>query len=234
MTRWVDILLVEPLSRIYSLVFDAFPAGMDPGFRIVLFGLVVNLALLPVYFEMERSSRALRETRDRVARDVARMKRHFRGRERYYYIRAVHRQHEYHPISTLLASGDLLVQVVVFATVYGFLASHPSLPGVAFGPIGDLGAPDRLLGGVNLLPVLMTVINLASVLVYSDDRSRRNQGLALALVFLVLLYDSPSGLVLYWTTNNLFSLARNLVVRKFGRMASSVRLDRLTEILDQR
>ncbi|WP_228378566.1 hypothetical protein [Treponema endosymbiont of Eucomonympha sp.] len=30
----------------------------------------------------------------------------------------------------------------------------------------------------------------------------------MALVFLVLLYNSPAGLVLYWTVNNVFSLAK--------------------------
>jgi membrane protein insertase Oxa1/YidC/SpoIIIJ len=32
----------------------------------------------------------------------------------------------------------------------------------------------------------------------------------MALIFLVLLYNSPSGLVLYWTCNNIFSLGKNL------------------------
>ncbi|MDR0526493.1 MAG: hypothetical protein LBG79_01535, partial [Spirochaetaceae bacterium] len=31
----------------------------------------------------------------------------------------------------------------------------------------------------------------------------------MALVFLVLIYNSPAGLVLYWTLNNIFSLAKN-------------------------
>ena len=32
----------------------------------------------------------------------------------------------------------------------------------------------------------------------------------MALVFLVILYASPSGLVLYWTMNNVFSLVKNI------------------------
>lgn len=234
MSRWIDTVLVAPLSRIYSLTFEALPAGLGLGPRIVLFGIVVNLALLPVYLEMERSSRKLREVRDRVASDVARMKRHFRGRERYFYIRAVHRQHGYHPLSALLGSGDLLIQVVVFATVYGFLSDHPALSGVSFGPIADLGGQDRLLGGVNLLPLIMTGFNLASVLVYAEQRIRRNQGLILAILFLVLLYGSPSGLVLYWTTNNVFSLVRNLAVRYFGRTVPGPWRIRIAQLVGQR
>jgi hypothetical protein len=32
-------------------------------------------------------------------------------------------------------------------------------------------------------------------------------------IFLVLLYNSPSGLVLYWTLNNIFSLLKNILVK---------------------
>jgi hypothetical protein len=35
----------------------------------------------------------------------------------------------------------------------------------------------------------------------------------MSLVFLVLLYNSPAGLVLYWTMNNIFSLAKNILQR---------------------
>jgi len=33
------------------------------------------------------------------------------------------------------------------------------------------------------------------------------------MVFFVLLYNSPSGLVLYWICNNVFSLIKNIAYR---------------------
>jgi len=35
----------------------------------------------------------------------------------------------------------------------------------------------------------------------------------MAAVFLALLYNSPAGLVLYWTCNNIFSLGKNIVLK---------------------
>ena len=32
----------------------------------------------------------------------------------------------------------------------------------------------------------------------------------MAVVFLIILYDSPSGLVIYWTMNNVFSLVKSV------------------------
>jgi membrane protein insertase Oxa1/YidC/SpoIIIJ len=71
----------------------------------------------------------------------------------------------------------------------------------------------------------MTVANLGSAIFYVEDVARRRQAFALAIVFLVLLYGSPSGLVLYWTTNNVFSLLRTLVGRRLAkRLPESARL----------
>ena len=62
----------------------------------------------------------------------------------------------------------------------------------------------------------MTVINVFSALSYLKDSTLREkiQTFALPLIFLVLLYNSPSGLVIYWIFNNLFSLAKNVVKKQ--------------------
>jgi membrane protein insertase Oxa1/YidC/SpoIIIJ len=96
--------------------------------------------------------------------------------------------------------------------VYHFLAQPGLLDGMPFGRIDDLSKPDGLLAGINLLPLLMTGINAISVLYYVKDSGQRTRALALALGFLVLLYTSPAGLVLYWTMNNFWSLLRNMLV----------------------
>jgi membrane protein insertase Oxa1/YidC/SpoIIIJ len=212
-------LLVGPLMLIYSFMYHLPERwlAVEPGLQLIVFALLLNLALMPLYRQMEQRSAATRAVRQRVASEVARMKRHFRGRERYFYIRAVYRNYRYHPISELLGSADLLVQILVFVTVFHFLSGLEAVVGQSYGPIADLSRPDGLLGGVNLLPLLMTAINAGSAYYYVDDRNKRLQAWALAAVFLVLLYRSPAALVLYWTTNNLFSLVRNLLSRRLGR-----------------
>jgi membrane protein insertase Oxa1/YidC/SpoIIIJ len=222
----LEQLLIAPLMLIYSCVFRLPENWIDPnpGMQLILFSVLLNLALAPLYRQMERRSAATRAIRQRVASEVARMKRHFRGRERYFYIRAVYRNYRYHPISELLGSADLLIQIIVFCTVFHFLSGLDALAGRTFGPIADLARPDGLLAGVNLLPLLMTAINAASVYYYVEERSKRLQTWALAALFLVLLYRSPAALVIYWTTNNSFSLARNLLRRRMGEQTLSTLL----------
>lgn len=212
----LDQVLLQPLLLMYSFVYHLPERWMtpDPGVQILLFSVLLNLALMPLYHQMEQRSAATGAVRDRVASEVARMKRHFRGRERYFYIRAVYRNYRYHPISEVLGSADLFVQVLVFITVFRYLSGLDVLVGQAFGPIADLSQPDALLAGANLLPLVMTAINAASVYYYVDDRSKRLQAWALAAIFLVLLYQSGAALVLYWTANNAFSLVRNFLRRR--------------------
>jgi membrane protein insertase Oxa1/YidC/SpoIIIJ len=208
-------LFVQPLMLVYGAVF-AWLQGWTPnsGWALITFGILLNLGLTPIYYQMEAAGREGTRNLDAMNAEIARMKAHYRGRERFYYVRTVRRVFGYRPISAVYRSGDLFLQVLVFATVYRFLSGHQHLAGTRFWVIPDLARPDGILWGVNLLPLLMTVFNVASALLYGRDRPTRRNAFLLAGVFLVLLYASPSGLVLYWTTNNAFSLVRNLVQRK--------------------
>ena len=99
------------------------------------------------------------------------------------------------------------------------LHNNTFLQGKGFGPIADLNSPDALLtiGGiaVNVLPFIMTAINLISAAIYADKMPMKSkvQLWVMAFLFLALLYNSPSGMVIYWTANNIFSLVKNVIVK---------------------
>jgi YidC/Oxa1 family membrane protein insertase len=215
LTDVLDHLFLQPLVLIYdfalSWILEVVPS---PGWAIVVFGLVLNLALLPIYFQMERSGHKGSQSRKAMDAEIARIKAHYKGRERYYYIRTVYRQFGHHPIAVIFASADLYLQILVFMTVYHFMSDQEFLNGAGFYVIGDLSRPDGLLFGVNLLPIVMTLLNVVSAILYSKERSKRRMAFILAGLFLVLLYASPAGLVLYWTCNNAFSLVRNFIANK--------------------
>lgn len=208
----LDQVFLQPLMQLCGLAFSSINHWTEnPGYALIVLGVFVNLLLLPLYIQMENSGRAQRELQKKVIDEVRRIKKHFSGREAYYYVQTTYRVYNYSPFKVVLQSFDLLVQVVVFSTIYRYLAQSELIQGVSFGPIADLAEPDALLGGIHLLPFVMTGVNLLSVFAY--DPSKRKQGLGLALLFLGLLYASPSGLVIYWTSSNLFSWLRNLALR---------------------
>ena len=58
----------------------------------------------------------------------------------------------------------------------------------------------------------MTLINIIAGAIYTKGFKAKDkiQIYGMALLFLVVLYNSPSGLVVYWTMNNVFSLVKNI------------------------
>jgi len=107
-----------------------------------------------------------------------------------------------------------------FFSAYQLLSHYTGYAGESFLFISDLSKADAAwdlgVAVLNILPILMTALNGISSLLYTrgTNRSERYQLWGLALLFLILLYSSPSALVLYWTMNNLFALIKQILGHK--------------------
>ena len=208
----VDGLLIEPIRQALLLVLTAAHALTGSwGWSLILLAIVFTALLMPAYHWAEKVQRRERLKVRAMAPKTAEFKQVFSGQERHLMMRALYRHHDYHPASTLRSLAPLAIQIPFFVAAFGLLSDFEPLKGVPFLFIDDLGRPDGLLFGINVLPLVMTAINLWALFEYSRQttRSEMVQGLAVALIFLVLLYASPAGLVLYWTMNNLLSVAKS-------------------------
>ena len=213
-------LLIGPLELFFEILFAVADRILqDPGLSIVFLSLAMNFLVLPLYRRADAMQEQERQTELRLRPGVTHIKKTFTGDERFMILQTFYRENGYRPTDALRGSVSLLLEVPFFIAAYNFLSGLQLLHGTSFGPIADLGVPDSLLtvGGVtvHVLPVLMTAINLVSGAIYTKGASMRSklQLYGMALLFLVLLYDSPSGLVFYWTLNNLFSLGKNIVYK---------------------
>ena len=212
-------MIIGPLELLFEVIFQiSYKAIGNPGLAIIPVSLSINLLCLPLYLRADSIQKETREKEKSMAVCVNHIKTHFVGDEQYMMLQAYYRVKHYNPISTLRNSFSLLLQIPFFISAYHFLSHLETLQGVSFGLIADLGAPDALLslGGVsiNVLPILMTAVNLVSSTIYSKNTTARDkiQLYGLAFIFFVLLYHSPSGLVFYWLLNNIFSLLKNIVL----------------------
>ena len=230
MTFWHMLyqLIIGPLELLFELLYGLSRLLQEePGISILLLSLAMNLLLLPLYRRADLIQEEEREKEKSLAAWAAHIKKTFKGDERYMMLQTYYRQNNYRPFHALKGLMPLLLEIPFFIAAYHFLSHLRELQGTAFGPIADLSAPDKLMtiGGVtlHLLPILMTLINLLSGAVYTKGLRLRDklQLYGMAVVFLVLLYESPSGLVLYWTCNNLFSLIKNLVTALVRAIAKS-------------
>ena len=140
-----------------------------------------------------------------------------------YYIANLYKEVDYKPGSAIKGSFSLLLQIPFFMAAYNYLSNLAVLQGCQFLLINNLGKPDGLINiaglSINVLPVLMTLFNIISGIIYTKGFPLKDkiQTYGLAAVFLVLLYDSPSGLVFYWMLNNLFSMLKNIFMKLVKR-----------------
>jgi len=209
--------IIYPIELILEFFFSFFFKSFENlGVAIVGLSFVVSILTLPLYHASESLQRKERAQRDALAPGIERIKRAFKGDEQYMMLTTYYRQNHYHPLYALRSSLSLIIQVPFFIAAYRFLSHMEQLNQTSFFFISSLGSPDGLLSvagvAINLLPLLMTAINIIAGVIYTKGFPVRDkvQLYAMAVIFLVLLYNSPSGLVLYWTLNNLFSLVKNI------------------------
>ena len=210
-------IIVGPLELVFEIIYSmAYRITENPGLSIIALSLVMNFLVLPLYKRADDMQAEQREVEKKLHKWETHIKKTFKGDEQYMMIQTYYRQNHYKPTYALRGMVSLLLEIPFFIAAYNMLSGLQLLHGVSFGPIRDLGAPDALLviGGIsiNVLPILMTVINGITSAIYTKGYPLKSkiQLYGMALIFLVLLYTSPSGLVFYWTLNNLFSLVKTL------------------------
>ena len=213
-------LFISPLKLLFEIIFSyANKLTNHPGLSIIVLSLSINLLVLPLYKRSDAMQEEERLMQARLQKGVSHIKRVFKGDERMLILQTYYRQNHYKPTYVLRGATSLFLEIPFFMAAYSFLSNLAMLSGVAFGPIQDLGKPDELLSvfgmSFNLLPVVMTVVNCISTAIFTKDYPLKTkvQLYGMAAFFLVFLYNSPAGLVFYWTLNNVFSLIKTLSYR---------------------
>ncbi len=210
-------IIITPLIQVFEFFYTLFfEITKSEGISVVGLSFVVTLCCLPLYMVAEQWQEIERGQQTKMKPKVAKIKKNFKGSEQYMILSTYYRQNHYHPIMALRSSFSLFFQIPFFMAAYSFLSHLESLKGVSFLFIKDFGSADATFHigsfAVNVLPIAMTLINCISGIIYSKGHGIREkiQIFGCAFVFLVLLYDSPAGLVVYWTMNNILSLVKNI------------------------
>ncbi len=228
----IGTILLGPLKLLFEIIFSlAYKLLSQPGPAIIVLSLAMNILVLPLYRRADAIQIEARDTENKLKDVVSHIKKTFSGDERMMILQTYYRQNNYNPLSVLSGSLSLMLEIPFFMAAYQFLSGVEVFKNASFGPLVNLSEPDGLLvlGGItiNLLPILMTVVNVVSSSLYLKGFPLKTkiQLYGMAAFFLVFLYNSPSALVFYWTLNNLFSLFKTLFYRmKNARIVLNVLL----------
>ncbi len=213
-------IFIYPIEIILEMIYFMFDKIIgNAGISIIGVSLAIQILTLPLYNIAEKWQKVERETQTKMKPKVDKIKAAFKGDEQYMMLSTFYKQQGYHPILAMRSTVGLLIQIPFFIAAYTFLSNLELLNGIGFSFISNLGAPDSLFTigtfTINVLPIAMTLITVISSIIYTKGFPLREkvQLHVMSLLFLVLLYNSSAGLVLYWTMNNVFALVKNLFMK---------------------
>ncbi|MBR4127371.1 MAG: YidC/Oxa1 family membrane protein insertase [Alphaproteobacteria bacterium] len=176
-------------------------------FLLFIISFVVNFLSYPVFKKIEDMCKKDNDDYQKLLPKINSIKTNFSGNERRMLLETYFRQNKYHPLlARFKQSLSVFLYVPIFAASYIVISKNPLFENATLNRINEAFLPIRIL------PVLMTLINVVSVLIYTKNKPSLNKvySYILPLLFLVLLYFSPASVVLYWIFNNSFSLLRNI------------------------
>lgn len=213
-------IIIGPIETLIDWIFNFIIQKIpQSGILGAIFGvsITINLLALPLYNVADSIQNNEREITKKMSSQLKRIKATFKGDERFMMIQAFYKENNYHPFYVFRNSLSILIEIPFFIAAYHYLSNSEILSGKGFWIFNNLSQPDLIISGlpyIHILPIIMTIINLVSAFFYKDKESNTRENIQttiLPFIFLVLLYNSPSGLVIYWILNNLFSLLKNII-----------------------
>jgi YidC/Oxa1 family membrane protein insertase len=222
--RWICFALFHLLAGIHAVI----PSW---GLAVMAMSVAVNILMTPLSRIAERFQHEVNEIEARLAPELQRIKKTYKGEEQSVKILALYKTERVHPLYSLKSMMGVAVVIPVFIGAFDMLAENIHLLNTGFLWISDLSHPDDLFrlpftlpffgNELNLLPFLMTGLSLLASALHNPlalnaelrKKQVRNMFL-MAIAFFVLFYTFPAGMVLYWTTNNLISVIKSLWERR--------------------
>jgi len=129
---------------------------------------------------------------------------------------ALYKKHKVNPLGGCL---PLLLQIPVFFAFYDLLSKSIKLRDSHFFWIKNLSSPDTVatIGtfSINILPIIMGItMFLQQKMTATGDSQQQKMMMFMPLIFLFMFWNLPSGLVLYWTVQNLLSITEQYFINK--------------------
>jgi YidC/Oxa1 family membrane protein insertase len=217
---WFDF-IAKPCVWLMNVFYGVIP---NYGVAIIILTILVKILLWPLgaksyksMSEMKKIQPLMKEIREKYKNDKKKMNQEVMG---------LYRTYKINPLGGCL---PMVVQLPVFFALYRMLYEAIELRHAHFFLwIDDLSAPDRLFHfGFSIpfmeppygIPVLTLVMGASMLLQQKmsppmGDATQAKMMMFMPLVFTVIFINFSSGLVLYWLTNNILSIAQQYYTQK--------------------
>jgi YidC/Oxa1 family membrane protein insertase len=190
------------------------------GVAIIILTVLINIVLFPLTFKSLKSMKQMQALQPRV--EALRASRKDNPQKVNKEIMELYKKYKVNPLGGCL---PMLLQMPVFFALYQVLMRSIELRGAPFLWIKDLSQPDRLIANIpifpnelNILPLLMAVAMFLQQKLSTPPKAassgasdqmaqqQRMMMVMMPVLFGVLFYKLPSGLVLYWLANTILTI----------------------------
>jgi YidC/Oxa1 family membrane protein insertase len=178
------------------------------GWTIIVLTIMIKLAFFPLSAASYRSMAKMKQVtpkmtsiRERFKSDPQKMNQE---------MMALYKTEKINPLGGCL---PIVVQIPVFISLYWVLLASVEMRNAPWlGWIHDLAAPDPFY----ILPVVMAVSMFIQTKLNPTppDPMQAKVMMFMPIIFSVMFFFFPSGLVLYWVVNNVLSIAQQWVITK--------------------
>ena len=224
---WLENILKWLLSIFYMVI-------PNYGVAIILLTILIKVILFPFTrksyqstAKMQALNPQIQEIREKYKDNSAKMNQE---------MSALYKKEKVNPMGGCL---PMLLQFPIFIALYGLLNKHFELRGAVFIPgwISDLSSPESIwnfspvsipfLGSdLRLLPILYVATMIFSMKV-SQSATAQSAGsnanmtkiftYVMPGMFFFILYNAPSGLILYWTVMNIVTVLQQTVTNRLRK-----------------
>jgi YidC/Oxa1 family membrane protein insertase len=221
---WLENILKFLLNFFYKLI-------PNYGIAIILVTVLIKALFYPLTKKSSMSTARMAELQPKIQELQAKYKGNPQKLNQE--MAELYKRENYNPMSGCL---PLLIQFPLFIAMYNLFNNHFDLRGAMFikGWINDLSLPESIVNFGNFrIPIVgwndlraLPIIYLISQLLYgkftqSPQSAQSNSQQAsqmklmmygMPIMFFFILYDVPSGLLIYWITNNVLTILQQIVI----------------------
>ena len=222
---------LAPLERVLKFFLQLFHSWIpNYGVAIILLTILVKIVTFPLTkkgsestIRMQALAPKIKEIQEKNKGNPQKMQAE---------MAAFYKKEGYNPLAGCL---PMLIQFPIFIAMFGLFNNHFDLRGAEFIPgwIPDLSVPEYIFAfpeGI-VIPLLgweairaLPFIYVGSQLLYGkvvqtpDQAANKHMKMMLFLmpiIFFFVLYNMPSGLLVYWTMSNLLTMGQQVGLNKY-------------------
>lgn len=204
---------IYPIECIYKVIYLCFYSLANSyGLALIFLSIFTSCITHPLMKWASNISKDEKEVQKYLTPQIEKIKARLSGAEQHHAIQRLYKRYGYHPVMAVRTAIGVMLQLPFLMAAYYMLSNLEAIKDVSWLFVKDLGQPDMLIAGFNIMPFVMTAVNLLSAYTtVGFTKKDKLQAFVIAGMFLVLLYHAPSALLIYWTFNNLWTLLENLI-----------------------